>query len=71
MVGMLMDNAGYLPAPKGVPATAEMALRLAEGMNSAFWMIGIYLMVVGVISVLLLNPDRTAMRLQERFAYNG
>jgi len=40
-------------------------------MNSAFWMIGIYLIVVGLISVLLLNPDRTALRLQERFAYNG
>lgn len=71
MVGMLMDNAGYVPAPKGTAATAEMALRLAEGMNSAFWMIGIYLVIVGVISVLLLNPDRTALRLQERFAYNG
>jgi len=71
MVGMLMDNAGYVPAPKGAAATAAMTQRLAEGMNSAFWMIGIYLIVVGLISVLLLNPDRTALRLQERFAYNG
>ncbi|WP_139004107.1 MFS transporter [Arthrobacter crystallopoietes] len=71
MVGMLMDNAGYLPAPKGVADTAEMAARLAEGMNSSFWMIGVYLVVVGGISILLLNPDRTAVRLQERFAYNG
>lgn len=71
MVGTLMDRAGYVPAPKGVHETAEMAARLAEGMNSAFWMIGIYLMLVGVASVLLLNPDRTASRLQERFAFNG
>lgn len=71
MVGLLMDNAGYVPAPKGAAATADMTQRLAEGMNSAFWMIGIYLIVVGLISVLLLNPDRTAFRLQERFAYNG
>lgn len=48
-----------------------MTQRLAEGMNSAFWMIGIYLILVGLISVLLLNPDRTALRLQKRFAYNG
>jgi sugar phosphate permease len=71
MVGMLMDGAGYVPAPKGVAETAEMAARLGEGMNSAFWMIGIYLLVVGAVSVLMLNPDRTAARLQERFAYNG
>ncbi|NKX55702.1 MFS transporter [Arthrobacter mobilis] len=71
MVGMLMDAAGYVPAPKGVPETAEMAARLGEGMDSAFWMIGIYLVVVGLLSVLMLNPDRTASRLQERFAFNG
>ncbi|MCG2623946.1 MFS transporter [Arthrobacter sp. I2-34] len=71
MVGTLMDRAGYVPAPKGVHETAEMAARLAEGMNSAFWMIGIYLVLVGAASVLLLNPDRTASRLQERFAFNG
>ncbi|EMY33149.1 hypothetical protein D477_016390 [Arthrobacter crystallopoietes BAB-32] len=71
MVGTLMDNAGYAPAPKGVRETAEMAAKLAEGMNSAFWMIGVYLIIVGVISILLLNPDRTAGRLQEKFVYNG
>lgn len=71
MVGTLMDGAGYVPAPKGVAETVEMAARLGEGMNSAFWMIGIYLLVVGAVSVLMLNPDRTAARLQERFAYNG
>lgn len=71
MVGMLMDKAGYAPAPKGVAETAEMAARLGEGMNSAFWMIGIYLVLVGAASVLLLNPDRTAARLQERFVFNG
>jgi len=70
-VGMLMDGAGYVPAPKGVPETAEMAARLGEGMDSAFWMIGIYLVLVGAVSILLLNPDRTAARLQERFVFNG
>lgn len=40
-------------------------------MNSAFWMIGVYLVVVGVLSVLMLNPDRTGARLQQRFVYNG
>ncbi|MFD1212766.1 MFS transporter [Arthrobacter sp. GCM10027362] len=71
MVGMLMDRAGYIPAPKGVPETAEMAARLGEGMDLAFWMIGIYLVLVGLASVVLLNPDRTAARLQEKFAFNG
>ncbi|HXF03436.1 MAG TPA: MFS transporter, partial [Arthrobacter sp.] len=71
MVGGLMDRAGYVPAPKGAAETAEMAARLGEGMNSAFWVIGIYLVVVGVLSVLMLNPDRTGERLQQRFVYNG
>lgn len=39
-------------------------------MNSAFWIIGIYLLVVGAASVLLLNPDNTARMLQ-RFTYHG
>ncbi|MCV9993071.1 MFS transporter [Paeniglutamicibacter sp. ZC-3] len=71
MVGSLMDRAGYIPGPKGVRDSAEMASLLAQGMNSSFSMIGIYLVVVGVICVLLLNPDRTAERLQTRFAFNG
>ncbi|MBV1779020.1 MFS transporter [Paeniglutamicibacter sp. ABSL32-1] len=71
MVGSLMDRAGYVPGPKGVRDSVEMASLLAQGMNSSFSMIGIYLIVVGVICVLLLNPDRTAERLQTRFAFNG
>ncbi|MFL4472832.1 MFS transporter [Paeniglutamicibacter sp. MACA_103] len=71
MVGSLMDRAGYVPGPKGVRDSVEMASLLAQGMNSSFSMIGIYLVVVGVICVLLLNPDRTAERLQTRFAFNG
>lgn len=71
MVGSLMDRAGYVPGPKGVRDSAEMASLLAQGMNSSFSMIGIYLVLVGVICVLLLNPDRTAERLQTRFAFNG
>lgn len=69
MVGMLMDRAGYAPAPKGMAETAEMAARLASGMNSAFLLIGVYLLVVGGLSLLLLNPDRTAQRLQAKFRW--
>lgn len=71
MVGTLMDRAGYVPGPKGVRDSAEMAALLAQGMNSSFAMIGVYLIVVGIICVLLLNPDRTAEKLQTRFAFNG
>lgn len=70
MVGLLMDASGYITPPMGHPVPSEMVTALTEGMNSAFWMIGIYLLVVGAASVLLLNPDRTADRLQ-RFAFNG
>lgn len=69
MVGMLMDKSGYVPAPKGVAESAEMAARLADGMNSSFGLIGIYLVVVGIICVLFLNPDRTAASLQKKFVF--
>jgi MFS family permease len=71
MVGALMDAAGYVPAAKGVKDTAAMIARLTEGMDTSFWMIGAYLVAVGVLSIMLLNPDRTAARLQEKFAFNG
>lgn len=71
MVGTLMDRAGYVPSPKGVPESAEMAGLLAQGMNSSFGIIGIYLVVVGIFCVLMLNPDRTARKLQTRFTFTG
>ncbi|BCT74363.1 MFS transporter [Sinomonas cyclohexanicum] len=71
MVGALMDAAGYVPAPKGVKESAAMIARLTAGMDTSFWMIGAYLVAVGALSVLLLNPDRTAARLQEKFAFRG
>ncbi len=71
MVGGLMDRAGYIPSPKGVADSAEMAALLAQGMNSSFGMIGIYLVVVGIFCVLMLNPDRTARKLQTGFTFTG
>jgi MFS family permease len=69
MVGMLMDKSGYVPAAKGIPESVEMAARLADGMNSSFGLIGIYLVVVGIVCVLFLNPDRTAASLQKKFVF--
>lgn len=71
MVGMLMDRAGYKASPSGAGDTAEMAGLLADGMNSSFTLIGIYLTIVGIFCVILLNPDSTARRLQEKFSFNG
>lgn len=68
MVGALMDRFGYVPPAQGEPETAEMALRLADGMGYAFGLIGIYLITVGAASILLLNPDKTATRLQYKHA---
>lgn len=70
MVGMLMDSAGYVTTPQGQAVPPEMAAALTTGMNSSFWMIGIYLLLVGTASIFMLNPDRTAHRLQ-KFAYSG
>ncbi|MBM7767916.1 MFS transporter [Glutamicibacter nicotianae] len=71
MVGGLMDRAGYIPSPKGVADSAEMAGLLAQGMNTSFGMIGIYLVIVGIFCVLMLNPDRTARKLQTSFTFTG
>lgn len=49
----------------------QMTALLAEGMNTSFGMIGIYLVVVGIICVLMLNSDKTARSLQSRFVFNG
>lgn len=70
MVGYLMDAAGYMPTPEGEPVPIAMIQALTSGMNSSFWFIGIYLTIVGIASILLLNPDKTAHQLQ-KFAYNG
>ena len=68
MVGLLMERAGYLQVGKGAPQSLEMTARLAEGMNASFAYIGCYLVVVGFVSILCLDPDRTAKQLQKRFA---
>ncbi|WP_199257013.1 MFS transporter [Tomitella fengzijianii] len=70
MVGHLMDSAGFAATPKGEPVPAAMTGALLSGMNSAFWMIGVDMLIVGAASVVLLNPDRTARRLQ-KFAFHG
>lgn len=70
MVGFLMDAAGYVTTPQGEPVPAAMIEALTTGMNTAFWAVGCYLAAVGLASILLLNPDKTAHRLQ-KFAYNG
>ncbi|HEN8797498.1 MFS transporter [Pseudomonas sp. CM25] len=68
MVGLLMERAGYLQVGKGAPQSLEMTARLAEGMNASFAYIGCYLVVMGFVSILCLDPDSTAKKLQKRFA---
>ncbi|MFW1839652.1 MFS transporter [Acinetobacter gyllenbergii] len=63
MVGYLMDHAGYISPAKGVPLTTQMFENLTTGMNQGFHYIGLYLVVVGLINIFLLNPDRLAKKL--------
>ncbi|EPF80118.1 MFS transporter [Acinetobacter rudis] len=63
MVGYLMDIAGYIQPAKGVPLSPQMAENLIIGMNHGFEYIGIYMIIVGVISILFLNPDYLAKKL--------
>lgn len=69
MVGFLMDRAGYVA--QGKVDSPEMVELLKVGMNNGFTFIGIYLVIVGILSILLLNPDRTARTLQKKFVFNG
>lgn len=55
MVGYLMQNAGFTANIDLSSIAAKSAL--ATGMNSAFWFIGIYLMTLGALSFMCLNPD--------------
>lgn len=55
MVGYLMQNAGFTANIELSSVAAKSAL--TNGMNSAFWFIGIYLMVLGALSFMCLNPD--------------
>lgn len=63
MVGHLMDRAGYIQSAKGQLLSSQMAENLIYGMNQSFTYIGMYLIVVAVLAILFLNPDKTAKRL--------
>lgn len=64
MVGMFMEAAGYIQPAKGMLPDKFMLERLLEGMNTSFSYIGIYLVIVGVLAMIFLNPDKTARKLQ-------
>lgn len=63
MVGYLMDHAGFIQPPKGVGISPDMALNLINGMNTGFMNIGIYMIIVGILTIIYLNPDKTAKNL--------
>ncbi|TCM66608.1 sugar phosphate permease [Acinetobacter calcoaceticus] len=63
MVGYLMDVAGYVQPAKGIPLSAQMAENLIIGMNHGFEYIGLYLIIVGIITMIFLNPDYLAKKL--------
>ncbi|WP_026926777.1 MFS transporter [Granulicoccus phenolivorans] len=64
LVGWLMSKAGYVAAPKGQPITPAMADAMATGVNQAFTITGIVLLIGGVMAALFLRPGPTGRRLQ-------
>lgn len=64
LVGWLMERAGYVAAPKGSPLSAEMAQAMATGVNQAFTITGIALVVGGLMCVLFLRPEALGRKLQ-------
>lgn len=65
LVGWLMTNAGYVAPPKGQPIPAEMVNAMASGVNQAFTITGLVLLVGGVLAALFLRPGPTGQRLQK------
>ena len=64
LVGWLMENAGYRPAPAGTVQTAEMVSRMVTGVNQSFLIAGLLLLVSGLLGLAFIRPDRTAKKLQ-------
>lgn len=65
MVGYLMQYAGYTPDVAFGSEEAKYAL--TTGMNRAFWFIGLYLMTLGALSLMYLNPDSLLQRLHANY----
>lgn len=64
LVGWLMTAAGYETPAKGVAPTADMVAAMTEGVHSSFLITGVLLLVAGLLSALLLRPERLGRRLQ-------
>ncbi|WP_377650829.1 MFS transporter [Paenarthrobacter sp. YIM B13468] len=66
-VGLFMDGAGYRTPAPGTKDTAEMIINMTAGVNQSFGVAGALLLLAGVLSVLFMNPDKTASRLQAKY----
>jgi len=63
MIGYLMDSAGYIQPAKYASLSPQMIMNLVKGVNEGFEYIGIYMIIVGLINMVFLNPDRLAKKL--------
>ncbi|NNG18990.1 MFS transporter [Naumannella sp. ID2617S] len=68
LVGWLMTNAGYVAPPKGQPIPPAMVEAMANGVNQAYTITGVVLLVGGLMAAFLLRPGPTGRRLQQRHA---
>ncbi|KAF7957167.1 hypothetical protein AWV80_37130 [Cupriavidus sp. UYMU48A] len=59
--GWLVQKAGYVASSGGMGDTAL----LAQGLNRAFSLTGLLLLVTGLAAVILINPERSATLLQQ------
>ena len=67
LVGWLMSHAGYVPPPKDVKPSPEMADRMAIGVHQAFTITGLVLLIGGAMCIAFLRPERLGRTLQQRF----
>lgn len=70
LVGWLMTSAGYQPVPKGQPIPPTMVEAMASGVNQAFTITGVVLLIGGIMAATLLRPGPTGQRLQAHHLKN-
>ncbi|TWS21573.1 MFS transporter [Tsukamurella asaccharolytica] len=64
LVGWLMDRAGYTAPPKGSAPSSAMAEAMATGVNQAFTLTGVLLILGGALCIAFLRPERFGAKLQ-------
>lgn len=68
LVGWLMTSAGYVAPENGAPSSDEMIAAMTTGVNTAFIITGVLLVLAGLVAAVFLRPEKLGRKLQSRHA---